>query len=60
MAGYTGTRAAGLWHNEIEDAEYVERIRNIDSGEYGHPGIDGPASGSTARPRSAVSEAPSS
>jgi polyferredoxin len=43
LAGYAGARATGTWDNAIEDAEYVERVQNIDSGEYGHPGIDGPA-----------------
>ena len=42
FAGYSGARAAGLWENSITDTEYVERIQNIDSGEYAHPGIDGP------------------
>lgn len=42
VAGYSGARATGIWQNSITDAEYVERIRDIDSGEYGHPGIEGP------------------
>ncbi|MDQ8154122.1 MAG: 4Fe-4S binding protein [Gemmatimonadota bacterium] len=38
LAGYVGARAAGVWENEISDAEYVQRIQNIQTGEYGHPG----------------------
>jgi polyferredoxin len=38
MAGYVGARATGNWNNGIGEAEYVERIQNIRSGEYGHPG----------------------
>jgi ferredoxin len=39
MAGYVGARATGVWDNDIADVEYVERIQNMDSGEYGHPGM---------------------
>jgi ferredoxin len=42
LAGYVGARAAGIWENAISDAEYVERIQNIRSNEYGHPGMEGP------------------
>ena len=38
LAGYLGGRVTGKWSNEIEDREYVERIREIRSGEYSHPG----------------------
>lgn len=44
-AGWLGARVAGAWHNEIDDLEYVERIRDIRSPDYGHPGIDGPPTG---------------
>jgi len=36
-AGYAAARAAGIWRNEVSDAEYVERIRTIDHPEYAHP-----------------------
>ena len=38
VGGYSGARLAGLWQSGISDAEYSERIRNLDSPEYGHPG----------------------
>lgn len=38
LAGYVGARATGTWDNAITDREYMERIQNIESGEYGHPG----------------------
>lgn len=38
LAGYVGARATGSWHNRISDQEYVERIPQIHSPEYGHPG----------------------
>ena len=38
LAGYLGARTAGIWANEIPDQEYVERLQEIDSPEYGHPG----------------------
>ncbi len=38
LAGYLGAGAAGAWANQIGDQEYVERIREIDSPAYGHPG----------------------
>ena len=38
LAGYLGARATGSWTNEVPDTEYIERIQNIDSGEYLHPG----------------------
>ena len=50
LAGYVGARATGIWENAITDAEYVERIQNIRSNEYGHPGMEGPT-GSTPSPR---------
>ena len=42
LAGYVGARATGSWENAIGDAEYVERIQDIRSSEYGHPGMEGP------------------
>jgi hypothetical protein len=42
LAGYVGARATGSWENAIPEAEYVERIQNIRSSEYGHPGMEGP------------------
>ncbi len=44
LAGYVGARATGTWKNGISDAEYVNRIQNIQSGEYGHAGRDGASS----------------
>lgn len=38
LVGYLGARAAGAWSNEISDQEYVERIQEIHSPAYGHPG----------------------
>jgi polyferredoxin len=38
VSGYVGARAMGVWENEISDEEYVERLQNIRSGWYGHPG----------------------
>jgi len=38
FAGYLGARSVGAWSNEISDQEYVERVQEIDSPEYGHPG----------------------
>ena len=38
FAGYLGARTAGAWSNEISDQEYVERVQDIDSPVYGHPG----------------------
>jgi len=39
VASYVGARAAGAWDNQVSDREYVERIQNIRSSEYGHPGM---------------------
>ncbi|HSG49696.1 MAG TPA: 4Fe-4S binding protein [Longimicrobiales bacterium] len=36
LAGYVGARATGSWDNDIPDAEYVERMREIDSPLYSH------------------------
>jgi polyferredoxin len=38
LAGYLGARSAGAWSNGISDQEYVERVQEIDSPAYGHPG----------------------
>ncbi len=38
LAGYVGARTSGVWSNEISDQEYVERIPDIHSPAYGHPG----------------------
>jgi len=38
MFGYLGARTMGLWENKIEDREYIERLQNIRSGAYAHPG----------------------
>lgn len=39
LAGYVGARATGTWQSDLADVEYVQRIQNMDSGEYGHPGM---------------------
>ncbi|MHB8840075.1 MAG: 4Fe-4S binding protein [Gemmatimonadaceae bacterium] len=39
LAGYVGARATGTWDSQLSDREYVERIQNIRSNEYGHPGM---------------------
>ncbi len=49
LASYVGARAAGIWENAISDTEYVERIQNINSNEYGHPGMEGPTGNAPAR-----------
>jgi ferredoxin len=41
LGGYAGARVAGLWQNQIPDAEYVQRIQDIHSEAYGHPGVTG-------------------
>ncbi len=38
FSGYLGARTAGIWTSQISDQEYVERIQEIDSPAYGHPG----------------------
>lgn len=38
LTGYVGARASGAWFNGISDREYVERVQEIDSPAYGHPG----------------------
>ncbi len=38
LAGYLGAHATGSWSNQIPDHEYVDRIQNIHSGAYAHPG----------------------
>lgn len=38
LGGYSGARLAGLWESGLSDAEYSERIQNLDRPEYGHPG----------------------
>jgi hypothetical protein len=44
LLGYTTARFTGHWDNDISQAEYVERIQEIDSPDYGHPGSDGTVS----------------
>jgi polyferredoxin len=38
LVGYLGARVVGVWENGIPDLEYVDRLRNLDSPVYGHPG----------------------
>jgi hypothetical protein len=38
LVAVLGARAAGAWENAIGDREYVQRIQEIDSPAYGHPG----------------------
>lgn len=38
LTGYSAARLAGLWESGISDAEYSERIQNLNRPEYGHPG----------------------
>ena len=38
LGGYSAARMADLWNSDISDAEYSQRIRNLDRPEYGHPG----------------------
>ncbi len=42
LTGYVGARAAGVWQNGMSDVEYVQRIQDIRSTRYGHPGMEGP------------------
>jgi ferredoxin len=41
LGGYAGARIAGLWENNISDTEYVYRVEEMHSVDYGHPGMDG-------------------
>jgi polyferredoxin len=41
LAGYVGARATGIWQNGLNDAEYVQRVQEMNSPVYGHPGIGG-------------------
>jgi len=41
VGGYLTARSAGLWRNGIGDAEYVERIEQIDRSIYAHPDAGG-------------------
>jgi hypothetical protein len=41
LGGYVGARVAGLWENQISDAEYIYRIEEMHTVDYGHPGMDG-------------------
>ena len=38
LVGYLGARTTGIWSNEISDQEYVERIPDLHTPAYGHPG----------------------
>lgn len=38
LGGVLAARVTGHWKNSIDDTEYVERMRSIDSPLYGHPG----------------------
>jgi len=38
FGGYSGARLADLWQSGISDAEYSQRIQDLDRPEYGHPG----------------------
>lgn len=38
VAGYLGARVTGKWANGIGDQEYVERLQNLGSPQYAHPG----------------------
>ncbi len=37
--GYGAARASGWWRNDISPAEYRERIQQVDSPLYSHPGL---------------------
>jgi hypothetical protein len=39
LTGYLGARMTGVWANDISDQEYVDRIQEIHSPAYGHPGM---------------------
>lgn len=52
--GVLVARSTGNWQNSITDAEYVERVQNIDDPSYGHPG----AKGMPSRPHTASTHAP--
>ena len=41
LGGYTGARVAGLWRNQISDTEYIHRVEEMHTVDYGHPGMDG-------------------
>jgi polyferredoxin len=38
LIAYGAARLTGVWHNNIPEGEYVRRVAEIDSPEYGHPG----------------------
>lgn len=38
LVGYVGARVTGHWESAIADAEYVQRMQDIRSSEYGHAG----------------------
>ena len=38
LVGYVGARVGRSWSNEISDMEYVERIQELNTGAYAHPG----------------------
>ncbi|MFH1279803.1 MAG: 4Fe-4S binding protein [Candidatus Eisenbacteria bacterium] len=39
FTGYTAARGLGLWRNDISDAEYIQRVHDMDGADYGHPGM---------------------
>lgn len=39
LVGYLGARTTGIWSNAISDEEYVDRLPEIHSPAYGHPGM---------------------
>ena len=43
LVAYVGARVTGNWKNAIADSEYVQRIQDINSSEYGHAGRTPPA-----------------
>lgn len=41
LAGYFAARGLGIWRNGIGDAEYVQRVNEMNGPGYGHPGAGG-------------------
>jgi polyferredoxin len=43
FGGIAVARVAGVWRNDVSDAEYLARVRELDRPAYGHPGAAGVA-----------------
>jgi polyferredoxin len=41
VAFYSAARITGHWRNDISSSEYIQRVAEIDSPAYAHPGVSG-------------------